>query len=207
MISSPRSSVEFFEAQFQRQVAARDYALNPFERAALPHLSGRVLDYGCGLGNLALHAARAGCRVTAIDASHTAIEHLQAAARSEALPLNAVEADLSDYHLAEDFDTVVCIGLLMFFDCPTAHRQLSELQAHVRPGGVAIVNVLVEGTTFMGMFTPGKYCLFKHGELQERFGDWRILSQVFQDFDVPGDKRKAFCTLIARKPQAASGAP
>lgn len=203
---NPRSSIEFFEEQFQRQVAARDYALNPFERAALPHLSGRVLDYGCGLGNLALHAARAGCRVTAIDASHTAIEHLQAVARSESLPLHAVEAELSDYRLAEDFDTVVCIGLLMFFDCPTAYRQLGELQAHVRPGGIVIVNVLVEGTTFMDMFAPGKYCLFERGELQERFRDWQIVSQLFQDFDAPGNKRKAFCTIIARKPQVVRGA-
>ena len=55
-------SVRFFETQFQRQVAAAEFALNPFERLALPFLNGEVLDLGCGLGNLALEAARAGSR-------------------------------------------------------------------------------------------------------------------------------------------------
>ena len=62
-------SVNFFDEQFRRQVAAGEYALNPFELAALPHLHGAVLDYGCGLGNLAVEAARRGCQVLALDAS------------------------------------------------------------------------------------------------------------------------------------------
>ena len=57
-VSIPRS-VEFFDTQFQKQVAASDYALNPFERAILPYLRGEVLDLGCGLGNLSLAAAQA----------------------------------------------------------------------------------------------------------------------------------------------------
>ena len=69
-----KRSVEFFEAEFQKQVSTRDFALNPFEEAALPHVSGRVLDLACGLGNLSVAAARCGCEVVAVDASPTAIE-------------------------------------------------------------------------------------------------------------------------------------
>ena len=54
----PTHSVRFFEAQFQRQVSSGEFELNPFERLALPYLSGEVLDLGCGLGNLAVAAAR-----------------------------------------------------------------------------------------------------------------------------------------------------
>lgn len=32
---------------------------------ALPHLRGKVLDYGCGLGQMTLAATRAGCEVPA----------------------------------------------------------------------------------------------------------------------------------------------
>ena len=67
------SSVSFFDQQFQRQVRESDLALNPFEQQALPHLQGVVLDYGCGLGNLALAAARRGCNVVALDGSYNAI--------------------------------------------------------------------------------------------------------------------------------------
>ena len=51
------ASIRFFETQFQRQVREAELALNPFEQQALPYLHGTVLDYGCGLGNLALTAS------------------------------------------------------------------------------------------------------------------------------------------------------
>ena len=133
-------SVKFFDTQFQQQARDRDFRLNPFELAALPHLHGRVLDYGCGLGNLAFAASERGCSVLALDASPAAITHIKQRAAAEALPVHAALADLREYELHEDFDTVVSIGLLMFFDCPTAFKALSNLQAHVREGGIAVVN-------------------------------------------------------------------
>lgn len=194
------TSVRFFEAQFQRQVREHDLHLNPFEQAALPHLSGRVLDFGCGLGNLALAAARRGCSVLALDASPTAIAHLRQAAAAAALPVQAVQADLRGYALQEQFDAVVSIGLLMFFDCPTARRKLRELQAQVRPGGVAAINVLEEGTTYFRMFDPGEHCLFERNELRQRFAGWEVLHLAHQEFPAPDGDVKAFATLIARKP-------
>ena len=62
-------SVDFFEQQFQQQIAKGDFALNPFEEIVLPHLAGGVLDVGCGLGNLAIAAAKKGCAVSAFDGS------------------------------------------------------------------------------------------------------------------------------------------
>jgi tellurite methyltransferase len=93
----------------------------------------------------------------------------------------------------------VCIGLLMFFDCATAFAQLSSLQSHVKPGGVAIVNVLVEGTTFMDMFSPEGHCLFDEARLRECFADWNIASCERQEFAAPHGTRKVFVTLIARR--------
>lgn len=194
------SSIRFFDAQFQRQVREADLQLNPFELQALPYLHGRVLDYGCGLGNLAVAAARRGCTVVALDASPTAIEHLRQVARTESLPIASAEADLRGYELREDFDAVVCIGLLMFFDCPTAFAQLANLQAHVAPGGVAAVNVLVEGTTYLDMFDPSGHCLFARDELPRRFAGWEILRCVCEDFPAPGEQVKSFVTVVARKP-------
>jgi tellurite methyltransferase len=192
-------SVHFFDEQFRRQVAAGDYALNPFEAAALPHLRGKVLDYGCGLGNLAVQAARRGCEVLALDASEAAITHLRELASAETLPLRAELADLRSFQLTGDFDAVACIGLLMFFDCPTAVAQLAQLKAHVRPGGVAIVNVLVEGTTFMDMFSPESHCLFAPEQLREQFTDWELISFAQQEFPAPGGTRKVFATVTARQ--------
>lgn len=193
-------SIAFFESQFRQQVARRDLALNPFETAALPYLKGRVHDFGCGLGNLALAAARRGCSVRALDAAPTAVAHLAAEAAREGLAVEAVEADLRDYVIVGEYDAVVAIGLLMFFDCATARRQLSRLQAAVAPGGVAVINVLVEGTTFLDMFDPAGYCLFGRDELRQAFAGWERLAETDENFAAPGGTVKAFATLIARRP-------
>lgn len=195
-------SVDFFDRQFQRQIAEGDHALNPFERATLPHLRGRVLDFGCGLGHLALEAARRGCEVEALDASASAIAHLRAVAAREALPLRATEAELRERAPDGRYDAVVCIGLLMFFDCASAWRQLDALQAATEPGGVLALNVLIEGTTFMGMFGPEGHCLFEPGRVLERFAGWERLHEAIDHFEAPGGTRKRFLTLIARRPLA-----
>ncbi|HEY0824193.1 MAG TPA: methyltransferase domain-containing protein [Ramlibacter sp.] len=198
------ASLRFFARQFQRQARDGDQGLNPFEQRALPYLRGRVLDYGCGLGNLALEAARRGCPVVALDGSPTAIARLRAAAGAAGLPVEAAVADLRSAPIAGAFDTVVSIGLLMFFDCPTAMAKLGELQAHLRPGGVAVVNVLEQGTTYLDMFDPAGCCLFAPGELERRFGGWEILSAAHEDFPAPGGQVKRFATLIAKKPREAA---
>lgn len=194
-------SVEFFDSQFRRQVAAGEFELNPFEQRALPYLAGAVLDLGCGLGNLALSAARRGCRVTATDGSPTAIAHLREVAAAEALALEAVEADLRNYPVACCWDTVVAIGLLMFFPCPVARERLAAIRAAVRPGGCAVVNLLTEGTDFLDMFDPASgHCLFAEGELARAFDGWEILDSRHEEFPAPGGRRKAFDTVIARRP-------
>ena len=198
-IEPPRkSALQFFDRQFGKQVEARDYELNPFERATLPHLRGNVLDLGCGLGNLALAAAERSCRVTALDASATAIADLARRAGERGLALEAHCADLRHYVPAGQYDCVVSIGLLMFFSCPDARRLLARLREAMRPGGLAAVNVLIEGTTFMDMFDPEAHCLFGRDELGEAFAGWEVLLSRREDFPAPGGTLKCFHTLIAR---------
>lgn len=199
-------SVAFFDKQFRQQVRNRDFQLNPFELLTLPWLKGRVLDFGCGLGNLALEAARQGCSVLALDASPAAIDHLRTRATAESLPIEAVEADLRSHEIEGKFDCVVSIGLLMCFDRASALRQLSGLQESLRPGGIAMINTLVEGTTYLDIFGSGDHYLFARDEMARHFAGWDILHAEFSDFDAPNGRVKSFVTLIARKPQG-SGEP
>lgn len=197
---SASTTVRFFDQQFQRQLHDATLQLNPFEQNALPWLQGRVLDWGCGLGNLAIAAARQGCTVLALDGSATAITHLQQRAQAEGLAIDARQADLADYRLAQDFDTVVSIGLLMFLDCEHALRQLAQLQQRLRPGGVFILNLLVQGTTYLDMFDPQQQCLLPAQQVREHFAGWQLEQATTQDFPAPQQRVKAFLTLIARKP-------
>ena len=197
-------TVNFFDAQFQRQVRESEFALNPFEELALPFLRGRVLDLGCGLGNLSIEAARHGCSVVALDGSMSAIARIRQVARAGGLPIQAEAVDLASYRITEEFDTVVAIGLLMFFPKARALEMLEDIKNHVNAGGIAVVNVLIEGTTYLDMFDPGHYCLFGHGELQEQFAGWELLQSRYDNFDAPGPSVKVFATVIARRSQHAA---
>lgn len=192
-------SVDFFNIQFKRQISGGDFALNPFEKLALQFLRGRVLDLGCGLGNLAVEAARRGCDVLALDASVNAIERVREVVGAHSLPIEAKVADLATYRIAEDFDVIVSIGLLMFMESSCAHQLLNEIQSHVKPGGLAIINVLIEGTTYLDMFEPGHSYLFGENELRDRFAEWDLLESKYDSFEAPGPSIKKFATVIARK--------
>jgi tellurite methyltransferase len=97
----------------------------------------------------------------------------------------------------------VSIGLLMFLDCAVAQRVMDEIAHAVRPGGVCVLNVLVEGTTFMKMFDENAYCLFPRDALLARFAGWTVLDHRIEEFAAPEPGTiKRFATLIARRPAA-----
>jgi len=195
----PRA-VAFFGAQFERQIAAHDYRLNPFEERALPYLSGNVLDLGCGLGNLALAAAARGAHVTAYDACENAVEDLADRAIASGLDVWVKAVDLKGWRPEETYDAVNCIGLLMLFAREDALAGLAAVRDAVRPGGVAVVNALIGGSTFLAMFDPEAYYLFEPDEIATPFAGWEVLHDSVEEFPAPGDKVKRFRTLIARRP-------
>lgn len=199
-------SVEFFSRQFERQIAAADYRLNPFEQQVLPRLRGRVLELGCGLGNLSLTAARRGHAVTAMDACEHAVADLQRRAKDESLTLQVQQCELSHWQATSTYDSVVSIGLLMFFSCVEADRVLAEMQRATATGGILAVNVLIQGTTFLDMFEPGRHCLFDDSALLARFASWHLLEHQVQDFAAGADRVKRFSTIIAERRPNGDGA-
>lgn len=196
-------SIQFFDTQFKKQLARQELSLNPFEQAILPFVKGKMLDLGCGLGNLSVAAARSGATVLALDGCAGAVAALNERVARLGLPVRARVANLSDAVVEGRFDTVACVGLLMFFPPVQAFGWLNRIKELTRPGGIAAVNVLIEGTTYLDMFDPAGYTLFGQNALDDAFSGWQVLHSAVDQFDAPGNTLKRFATVIARRPDAA----
>lgn len=125
---------------------------------------------------------------------------LAAAARSERLPVTALQADLEQYAIPDDFDAVVAIGILMFFPREIARDLLARVQRAVRPGGCAAITVLVEGTTSTRPFDPDRHYLFAPGEVAGSFAGWDLLVREAGEGPAPDGTVRRFETVVARRP-------
>lgn len=94
-----------------------------------------LLDVGCGSGQLALIAARAGARVTGCDIASNWVEKARVRAAAEGLDVRFDEGDAESLPYAEGrFDVVVSLIGAMF--APRPELVAAELSRVCRPGGV-----------------------------------------------------------------------
>ncbi len=131
-----------------------DYATfaKPIEAGALEVLERldlrpgtRLLDVGCGAGQIAIPAARAGVNVTGLDVAPNQIEAARGRASAEGLSVQFDEGDaeLMPYE-DESFDVVVSLLGAMF--APRPDRVAGELTRVCRRGGrIVMVNWTAEG--------------------------------------------------------------
>jgi SAM-dependent methyltransferase len=100
----------------------------------------RLLDVGCGAGQLALIAARAGVEVTGCDICPNWLEKARTRAAAEGLKVEFQEGDAEDLPYQDgEFDAVVSLVGAMF--APQPERVAAELTRVCRPGGmIAMAN-------------------------------------------------------------------
>ncbi len=103
-----------------------------------------ALELGAGSGRVALHLARAGLDVVALDSSPRMLARLEAALDDATRPrVRMVEADMRDFDLGERFDLVYC-ALDTFEHLLTTEHQLAALRCvarHLSPGGVFVAEL------------------------------------------------------------------
>lgn len=113
-------------------------------------VDGPVLELAAGSGRLAVPLAASGLRVVALDHDPAMLARAEAAwarrrGRRPANGLRCVEADLLDARLDERFG-LVFIGLnslLLLADEGAQAAALRTMAAHLRPDGLAVVDVLL----------------------------------------------------------------
>ena len=117
-------------------------ALEFFDRLNIP--SGtRLLDVGCGAGQLTLPAARRGIQVTGLDLAANLVQQASAKAAAEGLTIQFDEGDAEDLPYPDaSFDVVMSLIGSIF--APRPELVASEMLRVCRPGGKII----------MGNWTP-----------------------------------------------------
>jgi SAM-dependent methyltransferase len=100
----------------------------------------RLLDVGCGAGQMALIAARAGAKVTGCDIATNWLEKARARAAAEGLEVTFEEGDAESLPYADgQFDAVTSLVGAMF--APRPDKVAAQLTRVCRPGGmIAMAN-------------------------------------------------------------------
>jgi ubiquinone/menaquinone biosynthesis C-methylase UbiE len=134
------------------------------EPGALKFLDGlkikpgtRLLDLGCGAGQIAIPAAKAGVKVTGVDLAANLIEQAKARASAEGVQLSFEEGD-AEALVFEDasFDMVVSLIGAMF--APRPDLVASEMLRVCRPGGrIVMANWTAQGFVGQMFKTIGKH--------------------------------------------------
>lgn len=106
----------------------------------------RVLDLGCGTGNVALAAAQAGARVIGVDPALRLLAVARERLAAASLPGELVAGDASHVPVGDAEVDVVLSNFALIFDAD-ANAAVAECRRVLRPGGrLAFTTWLAEGT-------------------------------------------------------------
>jgi SAM-dependent methyltransferase len=111
---------------------------------------GRVLDVGAGTGRVALHLARAGCAVTALDHDAELLTVLSDRARAAGLTIPTVVADAAAFDAGRTFD-LVAVPMQTIQLLPDAAARtgfFASARRALAPGGLVALAIATEMETF-----------------------------------------------------------
>jgi SAM-dependent methyltransferase len=100
-----------------------------------------VLDIMCGYGRHSLELARREINVLAVDNLPDYIAEIKEKATTENLPVECICTDVLEMQVEREYDVVICMGnSLQFFNEEDTLQLLSNIAAHLNPGGKFFIN-------------------------------------------------------------------
>jgi SAM-dependent methyltransferase len=178
------------------QQARERYRLEPYieEFAAFEAAAGRdVLEIGVGLGADHQRFAQVGARLTGVDLTDRAVEHVRHRFELFGLRSNLTTGDAENLAFGDaQFDVVYSWGVI--HHSPDTVRAVSEIHRVLRPGGVARV-MIYHKWSLVGYMLWLRYGLL-------RLRPFTSLSEIYSRYlESPGTK--AYTTEEARRMFAA----
>lgn len=142
----------------------------------------RILDLGCGEGKNAIHLARLGATVQAIDISNQAISNAQQAWRDKELVMWQV-CDIRHLDFGNNqYDIVVLYGLL---HCLTEQNEITQmveqLQKATKSGGYHVVCAFNDRSQDLSAHPNFLPTLLSHDFYLNLYNNWEILYDTDRD--------------------------
>jgi 2-polyprenyl-3-methyl-5-hydroxy-6-metoxy-1,4-benzoquinol methylase len=106
----------------------------------------KVLDIMCGYGRHAFSLAKKGFSITAVDNLEDYVNEISEQAVNEVLPIKAIHSGVLELELHQTYDAIICMGnSFAFFNEEEAISVLQKLYAHLKPGGIFLINTWMLG--------------------------------------------------------------
>jgi len=136
------SSVDWGTGEYEHTARRLEPAAEVVVARLGPRPGERVLDVGCGTGNAALAAARAGASVHGIDLAPRLVEVARARAADAGLDATFAVGDAEDLPVDDDaFDAAISVFGVIFAGAEAGARELLRV---VRPGGRIVLTTWIE---------------------------------------------------------------
>jgi 2-polyprenyl-3-methyl-5-hydroxy-6-metoxy-1,4-benzoquinol methylase len=105
------------------------------KRVASPFASGKVLDYGCGVGLLASHLKRClpGMQVDGFDVSESSLERIEPTLRSQGVFGSRLD------QMGHDYALVILANVLHHIKPNERHKVIAEAASQLCPGGRIVI--------------------------------------------------------------------
>ncbi len=163
-----------------------------------------LLDIGCGEGRNAVHFARHGFLVTAIDRSSAGLEKTARLAQECGVTVTTIEADINLWTPDRSFDVLFSSGTLHYLPPEIRTAKFHEYREATVAGRINAFSVLIEKPFIPPSpdAQPGVR-LFRSGELMAHYWDWEMLASSEEIFDCRSGgipHRHAVNRIIARRP-------
>jgi cyclopropane fatty-acyl-phospholipid synthase-like methyltransferase len=100
-----------------------------------------VLDVMCGYGRHALELGNRGIQVTAVDNLPAYVDEIKEKAIAASVSVTPVLSGALDMTLTRVYDAAICMGnSFAFFNKQDCGSLLKNISAHLKPGGVLVIN-------------------------------------------------------------------
>jgi tellurite methyltransferase len=204
--------VKGWDTRFRQSAEEWFFGREPSELARLtanywkilhPDRTPKILDLGSGEGRDAVHFARRGFTVVAVDGSESGVEKTRRLAQDHGVEVAELHlSDVRNFPIAPGCDILFSNNCLQFLGAECL-AYLARLQSVTPPGGLNAMSVFTkEARRYLN--EPEIYT-FERNELKSYYPGWRLLyygEEVL--WREPAQAYLSFAKVVAQRPKEAS---